>query len=495
MVQTWPDDNAFTEPITRPSALSKPEDIFSINFYYFDSPGYPGGYWDEEYLHTITMEEDEFAGFDTWLIDGWTNINVPWEDYVPTAIGGSSNLASTVTFSLLNSRNGWAINLDPIETDIGNYEMMNAAAFGTEDGDQGTPAWPDQIIDILVEDIPIDKYDVIVYVTAHLHDEIGGDHTGKFVFNGVEQDVTFMEPPFAGNFVEITDSTTPGNYLLFRDVTGDSFTIQMWGNGWNHVGLCGLQFGGPDQLYPSPADGGYVSPTDELELSWANTEPNKPGDPLYVDVWFGTEPNETDPAYDWDLIVDAVEDANSVTVDISTPIPETYYWQVNWYIYGSPTGDPIESRLLSFSAVTDAPVSVNAGGDMLTWSGRKVQLDASIDDDGTSALTIGWSADPNDGVSWPDGTDVIDPNVVITKVTDNPSVVTLILSVQDAVGSDVDTLKIDVYDNPCLAAIGEGQEYDSGDFDVDCDTDLEDYAAVAEEWLVYSELTESIVKP
>ncbi len=224
-----------------------------------------------------------------------------------------------------------------------------------------------------------------------------------------------------------------------------------------------------------------------------NMDPNKPGDPVSVDVWFGTEPNEPDPDYDFNKIVDAVEDANSVTVDASAL--DTYYWQVNWYIYGSPTGDPIESRLLSFTTVTDAPVSVDAGGDMLTWSGRKVQLDASVYDDGTSGLTIAWSADPNDGVSWPDGTDVIDPNVVITKVTDNPSVVTLTLSVSDAVSSDDDTMKIDVYDTACLAAIGEGQEYDTGDFDTDCDTDLEDYAAMAEEWLVYNELTTSIVKP
>jgi hypothetical protein len=75
------------------------------------------------------------------------------------------------------------------------------------------------------------------------------------------------------------------------------------------------------------------------------------------------------------------------------------------------------------------------------------------------------------------------------------SVITLTFSAQDAVSSDEDTLKIDLYDTACLAAIGEGQEYDPGDFDVDCDTDLEDYAAIAEEWLVYNELTTSIVKP
>ena len=73
--------------------------------------------------------------------------------------------------------------------------------------------------------------------------------------------------------------------------------------------------------------------------------------------------------------------------------------------------------------------------------------------------------------------------------------VTLTLSVSDAVSSDDDTMKIDVHDTACLAAISEGEEYDAGDFDVDCDTDLEDYATIAEEWLVYNELTTSVVKP
>ncbi len=74
--------------------------------------------------------------------------------------------------------------------------------------------------------------------------------------------------------------------------------------------------------------------------------------------------------------------------------------------------------------------------------------------------------------------------------------VTLTLTVQDATSSDEDTMKIEVYDTACLAAIGEeGEEIDTGDFDADCDTDIEDYAAIAEEWLVYKELTISIVKP
>ncbi len=74
--------------------------------------------------------------------------------------------------------------------------------------------------------------------------------------------------------------------------------------------------------------------------------------------------------------------------------------------------------------------------------------------------------------------------------------VTLTVSVHDEVSSDEDTMTIDVYDNPCQAAtIGLGVEINPGDFDVDCDTDIVDLAAMAEEWLVNNELTESVPKP
>jgi hypothetical protein len=136
---------------------------------------------------------------------------------------------------------------------------------------------------------------------------------------------------------------------------------------------------------------------------------------------------------------------------------------------------------------------VEVGDDWITWSGQPVQLAATIEDDGVPALT--WTADPNDGVVF-SATDVEAPTVTITKVTDNPSIVTLTLSAYDDLGSDEDTMEIDVYDTACLATIDLGiAEFDPGDIDQDCDTDLGDFAAIAEEWLVNNELTESIVKP
>ena len=73
--------------------------------------------------------------------------------------------------------------------------------------------------------------------------------------------------------------------------------------------------------------------------------------------------------------------------------------------------------------------------------------------------------------------------------------VTLTLSVHDEVSSDEDTMTIDMYENPCLAALSLGEEIDPGDIDADCDTDLEDYAVIAEKWLVDYTLMEPIEKP
>jgi hypothetical protein len=42
----------------------------------------------------------------------------------------------------------------------------------------------------------------------------------------------------------MVDATTEGNYIVFKNVTGSSFTAQTWGtgsNGYNHLGPAGIQ--------------------------------------------------------------------------------------------------------------------------------------------------------------------------------------------------------------------------------------------------------------
>jgi hypothetical protein len=207
-----------------------------------------------------------------------------------------------------------------------------------------------------------------------------------------------------------------------------------------------------------------------------------------VDVYFDTV---SPPVAQY---VFAEENRTSVTVSAPV-IGGTYYWQVNSYLDGSPTGDPNEGPVWVFYA-SDLPPYVVLD-DMITWSGEVVQLAPTVEDEELSGpLSYSWSANPDDGVEF-SATDIEDPTVTITKATGDAATFTLTLEVDDSVNPPVeDTMTIDVYDNNCLAAKAAGlAEIDTADFDADCDTDIEDYAEIAEDWLVDYELTEPAAKP
>ena len=177
-----------------------------------------------------------------------------------------------------------------------------------------------------------------------------------------------------------------------------------------------------DPMNPSPADGDTVSAGDVV-LSWTNMDPNTPGGDVYVDVWFGTDPND-ETGTNFTRVVIATDDpegVNTTTVTVSAPtVGETYYWAVDSYTSGSPTGDPNFGKLYRFVAADLPPVSVVIDTpDMMTWSGEGVGPLAGtvFGDDGLSGLSYLWSADPVDGVTV-EFSDPGDPNptVTITKV-------------------------------------------------------------------------------
>jgi hypothetical protein len=297
--------------------------------------------------------------------------------------------------------------------------------------------------------------------------------------------------PYANTGVVVRDRNGNGQnafgYVLTTDVPVKGLRITATGHDTLSISAPNVNF---YPANPSPADGATV-PVGDVDLSWTNADPNNPDDPVYVDVWFGTDPDPKNGA----KVVDAEPNVTSVTV--SAPTEGPYYWQVGNYIHGSATGDPCEGDVWSFNAVEDlAPESVNAGVDMITWSGQPVSLDATVVDDGKSALTYAWSADPADGVVFSDPA-IEDPTVTITKATANPSTVMLTLAVNDE-GNPTpvqDTMDIDVYDDACEAAIGGGlTTYDETDFDANCITDLRDLAVFAAEWLVDNALTAPVPK-
>lgn len=143
------------------------------------------------------------------------------------------------------------------------------------------------------------------------------------------------------------------------------------------------------------------------------------------------------------------------------------------------TGDALGRAMIEL----DATFSVDAGDDMVTWSGEQVQLDAAVQADVTVS-SYSWSASPADGVVF-SATDVEDPTVTITKATENPSTVVVTLTVDDGENPPVSSsVSINVYDDACKATIAKGlNAANPTDLNGDCTTNLADFAELAAKWL------------
>jgi hypothetical protein len=234
-------------------------------------------------------------------------------------------------------------------------------------------------------------------------------------------------PEFEGNVVTVDTRD------FYRPV-GESPSSQ--GYHWNSNGITYLEIGLAsatalkellDPMTPSPADKTTI-PVGDVELSWTNPEPTVAGDPVFVDLWFGTEPNTLSLDYDFSRIIRAGEHTHSVTV--SAPLAGFYTWQVHSYVDGDPNGSPVLGTLYTFYASDDQPPTVDAGENATAKSGQAVQLDATVVDDGVSLLTYAWRVQPTEGVEF-SATDVEDPVVTVTRNSRGSVVYTFTLAVND----------------------------------------------------------------
>ncbi len=201
----------------------------------------------------------------------------------------------------------------------------------------------------------------------------------------------------------------------------DTITYNIVGGSKNR--LMGVIIDGPDGPAVgiiSPINGDTVDISDSLPLIWTNMDPVD-GNDVWVDVWFGTEPNDLHPVPDFDLVVEKGLNTESWIVDVS--VPDTYYWQVNSWVNGADKIDDanmIEGTVWSFDASDDpAPtVEIHTPAAMMTWSGEPVPLDATITNEGLSPTIINWSADVPDGIDVefdPASADTEDTTVTLTK--------------------------------------------------------------------------------
>ena len=151
--------------------------------------------------------------------------------------------------------------------------------------------------------------------------------------------------------------------------------------------------------------------------------------------------------------------------------------------------------------------SVDAGANMITWSGQTVTMDPNVVNNDTNEpqgdLTYFWTAEP-DGIGDPNldvaiaDADTENASVTITKTapTGDATVVTMTLAVT-LPGKDPvkDTMTIDVYDDSCLAAEAAGMlVIDPTDLDGNCITNFEDFAVMATTWFYDYTLTGPVAK-
>ena len=97
-----------------------------------------------------------------------------------------------------------------------------------------------------------------------------------------------------------------------------------------------------DPVNPVPADGATV-PAGNVALSWTNLAPLS-GTDVWVDIWFGTNPAALTKVVDAGL--------NVTTTTVSAPGGGTYFWRIDTYRNGTPTGSPTTGTQFRFF-VTD----------------------------------------------------------------------------------------------------------------------------------------------
>lgn len=263
----------------------------------------------------------------------------------------------------------------------------------------------------------------------------------------------------------------------------------------------------PDPMHRYPAYTTVLA--GDVDLSWTNLTPVAPATSVWVDVWFGTDPNKLSLAYS--KVV--AEGENTIGVTVGAPSitePTTYYWQVDSYRYGDPAvvnyNDPnfpvVEGSVTPFDVTNNTPPSVVIETPRTaTWINEPIQLDSTLTDDHPEQVTYLWTATVG-------GVEVTEPNVVFlpNNTVADPTVVvnyhsgpfTVAVTVDDGF-NDPDTASVthDCAESPCQAATAVLHLNDVyvGDIVVDCKINLTDFASVAREWLTDYSLTGPVPIP
>jgi len=232
-----------------------------------------------------------------------------------------------------------------------------------------------------------------------------------------------------------------------------------------------------------------------VNLTWTNMAPIPPATDVWVDVWFGSDPNKLNPAT-YNKVLSKGKNATSVSV--TAPLvtePTTYYWQVDSYRHGDPAliGDP---NVTDVGIVTKFYVTANTPPSVVintprtaTWINEPIQLDSTLTDDGNSTVTYLWESDDPNAVFTPSAT-VADPAVSVNWHT---GPFTVKVTVDDGFNDPFTTgsVAMDCAIDQCQAttAVLHLNDNHKGDTALDCNLNLEDFAVYASNWLNNYQLT------
>jgi len=237
---------------------------------------------------------------------------------------------------------------------------------------------------------------------------------------------------------------------------------------------------GIHRLQPSPEDGGAVS-AGQVELKWVLPDPCQPGQTVFADVYFGTDPDF--PIGGSVLTPQIISHKSVSSVVVQTQPKIRYYWAVDTYI-GS-KDDPVLGPIFSFRADNLVPV-VDAGTDAASWltaGAAAVALDATVTDDGfLKPYTVKWTV-----VSEPNDTTVAFGNATAedTTVTLNGlGQYVLKLEAYDGEYTGSDTVTINVFNDSCEAAQSLPEYVPiPGDINGDCRVNDLDMEILKAHWL------------
>lgn len=129
-----------------------------------------------------------------------------------------------------------------------------------------------------------------------------------------------------------------------------------------------------DPLDPDPFDGEIVV-GGSVTLNWTNLPANT-GSDVWVDVWFGTDPNT-----DFNKVVTLGQNVTSVSVN--APTADTYYWRVDSYLEGNTSGNPVQSTTFTFIVDdTDGDGIPDSFELAHTTPSSNTSLDPAVDEEG-----------------------------------------------------------------------------------------------------------------